>query len=110
MGGDACVIEDLTSQRKSVLVALPELAVDMNQTHWLIKLRNGPKPLVRLWSAEPHHDAVILEFDLPRGESVAQQCKGSIGERKACKLCRELVEFLTGLQSTSFHLSGLLDE
>jgi len=31
-------------------------------------------------------------------------------EKETCKLCRELVEFLTGLQLTPFHLSGLLDE
>jgi len=73
-GGDSVVIEDLSSQRRRVLVALPAWAVDMGSARWLIKLRDGPKSLVRLWNAEPNCDDVILEFDLPRVESVAQQC------------------------------------
>jgi len=105
------VIEDLSSQRRRVLVALPDWPVDMNQARWLIKLRDGPKPLVRLWNAELHHEHVVLELDLPRGESVASRCNASVcmGEAQACKLCRQLVELLTGLRSTPFHLSGLLD-
>lgn len=111
MGGDACVIEDLSSQRRRVLVALPEWAVDINQTRWLIKLRDGPKTLVRLRNVELNHDTAILEFGFPRGESVAQRCKefACMGEAEACKLCRELVELLTSLRPTPFHLGGLLD-
>jgi len=111
-GGDACVIESLSSHQRRVLVALPEWALDMSQCSWLIKFRDGSKPLVRLWSAERYYDNAILEFDFPKGESVAQRHTRSVcmAEREACKLCRELVEFLTGLRSTPFHLSGLLDD
>jgi len=126
-GGDACVIEGNdggTRPTRHVLLALPGWAVEFRRAQWLARLQGRPENdtrlcrLCRVFQVEMG-DVVVFEFEHPcreGGNNIKalsqwlERCtNGYMGEADGQVLCLDLLQLLTGLQSTPMRLWGFAD-
>lgn len=100
---------------KSVLLALPGWAVDLERAKWLERLplrHEDCQKMVLVWSC--HQDRctgnVCFQMDYPHGESLeARLARGPLEAEQGRKLCFSLVQMILRLQRTMFRLWGFLD-
>jgi len=124
-GGDACVIEKevqeqsaedtLPRRERRVVMALPELAVDLKRAKWLSRRPGFTADAASLCHLKRVKEckatgSVVIEFDYPHGVPLSEILESrKLDEGSVQSLVRSLLKLVTSLGPAPLRLLGFID-